>query len=93
MRLYTMMYRYLSAFSHGSDPHAHMFLHRDGTTPVLKLLPGSDELDRAISMACVHLLAMAERFDDRLGLGHAEKLNALTDKSLAMAKRHSERRR
>ena len=84
-RLY-MMYRYLSAFSHGSDSSAHMFLPEGTDTPVLKLLPGTDELDRVLPMACLHLLAMAERFDQRLGLGIEKDIKTLTDRSLALAK-------
>jgi hypothetical protein len=80
------MYRYLSAFSHGSDPSAHLFLNKGTKIPVLKLLPGSDELHRVMPMACVTFLTMAAEFDGRLGLKHEAELNALTTRSVALAK-------
>lgn len=85
-RIYTMMYRRLSAFSHGSDPSAHMFITRGAQIPTVKLLPGTDELDRVLPMACMHLLAMVRRFGDRLGLGIESDIEALMKKSLAFAK-------
>jgi hypothetical protein len=91
-RVYTMMYRYLSAFSHGSDSSAHIFMANDAATPVLKLLPGTDELDRVLPMACMHLLAMAERFNQRLGLELEDDIKALTDRSLALAKSRAVRK-
>lgn len=85
-RLYTMMYRYTSAFSHVSDPSKHLFLPKGTDVPALKLLPGGDELDRVIPMACIHLLSMAEQFGARLGLGIEEHVKVLNDRSLALAK-------
>jgi hypothetical protein len=85
-RVYTTMYRYLSAFSHGSDVNAHVFQPEETTTPVFKVLPGTDELGRVIPMACIHMLAMAGRFDGRLGLGCDKEINALRDKSRAFVK-------
>lgn len=85
-RAYVAMYRYVSAFSHGSDANAHMFLQPGTNTPVFKLLPGTDELDRVLPMACLLLLAMAGRFGERLGLGIETEVKALNDQILAAAK-------
>jgi Family of unknown function (DUF5677) len=91
-RAYNSMYRYLSAFSHGSDANAHLFVSKVTGAPVLKLLPGSEELDRVPPMACMLLLVMSGRFDERLGLGNEQHIKALKDKSAAHARTRAAQR-
>jgi hypothetical protein len=87
-----MMYRYLSAFSHGSDVTAHILRHPRTGSPVFKLLPGTDELNRVIPMACALLVAMMNRLSRRLGLGLESQVKALDDKIAAFTKRRAAER-
>ncbi len=85
-RVYSLMYRKLSSFSHGSDLDDHMFTIKGADTPVVKVLPGSDELERVLPMSCTLLLAMCSRFDYRLGLGIADRTEQLKKRAVALAK-------
>lgn len=75
---YTMMYRYTSAFAHGSDASAHFFVTHAEDVPTLKLSPGDDQV-RAVLVSSMALMAkIVETVNEVLGLGEeavVERIN------------------
>jgi hypothetical protein len=68
LRAYNTVYRATSAFAHGSDPTQHANFRKDVGTPVYKLLPGDDEVERSMAVSCVLLYVILRRMNDRMGL-------------------------
>ena len=66
---YTMMYRYTSAFAHGSDVNAHFFVRKESDVPTLKLAPGGDQIQPVLSSSISLLHDIAARLNETLGLG------------------------
>jgi hypothetical protein len=81
-RIY-VMYRMLSAFSHGSDASAHMFAGAKADDIAFKLLPGPEELSSVLPMSRMLLLMMFRVLSDRAGLGLSDQAKALEQKTMA----------
>ena len=80
---YTTMYRYTSAFAHGSDVSAHFFVKKQDGIPTLKIAPGDDEVEAVLNSSIALLGVILESANERLGLGEGaivERIRAETAK-------------
>lgn len=79
---YNTVYRGTSSFAHGSDPTQHANFHSDVGTPVYKLLPGVDEVDRTTTVACALLYVILKRMNERMGSGLDDSLDSIKPERL-----------
>lgn len=90
-RAYALMYRHLCTFSHGSDVSAHVFGHPSTGQPVLKLLPGTDELDKVCTLGPTILLQMVKALDKRSGQPERQPIEEFNTRAVDLAKRRKGR--
>jgi hypothetical protein len=76
-KAYHTVYRSSSNYAHGADSLTHAQFKTAAGGPVLGLLPGDAEIGRTTSIACLTLFTVADRINERLGLGHDDALKSV----------------